>query len=502
MTPEAFLLLNIPNATVSVAGTTQTGTLSLECVTIQVPDTSNPTSRDVYLVLRLGTIELPIDPARIIQKVDGNGYRAYSFQPTESDPTELSVSVPLIGSTANPYLLEDIGTFEAILAQYAADLRSALLPSDAKAPITHAKESIGLGFPGSYGDLRGHLVVINQDNGEVVGQFDKSTFNLDEDPRLHEYGHENDAVIIEVPDNRPGHEQDATALQMFARAVPADQQDWITKSATIVRQAHLPSCCCNAPPTPLPRALVFLTSEKTRKGLAGVHAVSSQAVKVSSKTITAVDGMIRRAMGSKPKRERQFQVGKPTAPIPLSPAPSYHGALSPQYPARTPSPSYAHLSPSPGSLSPTPGYSGVSSPANKKPPLPPRRSPSPIPPLPPRTHPGSSQGVPIAAPQPHVPLSKKERVLLSADLIFSTLDHDTRRLLDAGTASISSIVGHKYGPEAAETSQLLTGTARNVGLVYVDMRGIGRRALLKSAGKQFIRGRLSSNNGQQQKQDA
>ncbi|KAG6907463.1 hypothetical protein DXG01_008847 [Tephrocybe rancida] len=483
-TPEAFLLLTIPNTTISVSGTNQTGTLHLECVTIQVPDTSNPTNRDVYLVLRLGEFETPIDPSRVIQRTESQGHRTYLFHRTESDPTELAVSLALPnGPAANPHLLEDIGTFETILAQYAADLQSASVSTDAKTPITSdAKGSIG---SGSYGDLRGQLVVVNEDNGEVVAQFDGTTFQLDEDPQLHEHGHENDAVIIEVPDNRSGHEQDATALQMFARAVPADQQDWITKSATIVRSTS------PAPTTAPPRALVFLTSERTRKGLAGVHTVSSQAVKVSSKTVSLVDGMIRRAMGSKAKRESQF--AKPVTPnTTLSPTPSYDGAS----PARTPSPSNAHLSPS-GHLSPPPGYSDKPSHGDGKPSLPARRSPSPAPLLPPRTNAGPPVGVSIAAPQPRAPLSKKERILLSADLIFSTLDHDTRRLLDAGTASIGSIVGHKYGPEAAESSLMLAGTARNVGLVYVDMRGIGRRALLKSAGKQFIKGRLSSDKGQE-----
>lgn len=38
----------------------------------------------------------------------------------------------------------------------------------------------------------------------------------------------------------------------------------------------------------------------------------------------------------------------------------------------------------------------------------------------------------------------------------------------------------------------MTGTARNLALVYVDMRGIGRRALLKQAGTEFVKGRVSS----------
>jgi len=49
----------------------------------------------------------------------------------------------------------------------------------------------------------------------------------------------------------------------------------------------------------------------------------------------------------------------------------------------------------------------------------------------------------------------------------------------------------RYGPEAAQSSLLMAGTARNVGLVYIDMSGIGRRALLKRAGKNFVKARVS-----------
>lgn len=38
----------------------------------------------------------------------------------------------------------------------------------------------------------------------------------------------------------------------------------------------------------------------------------------------------------------------------------------------------------------------------------------------------------------------------------------------------------------------MTGTAKNVALVYVDMQGIGRRAILRRAGKELVKGRVSS----------
>ena len=45
----------------------------------------------------------------------------------------------------------------------------------------------------------------------------------------------------------------------------------------------------------------------------------------------------------------------------------------------------------------------------------------------------------------------------------------------------------RYGKDAATTSNLMGGTAKNLALVYIDMRGIGRKALIKRAGKQYIK---------------
>lgn len=223
-----------------------------------------------------------------------------------------------------------------------------------------------------------------------------------------------------------------------------------------------------------------------------------------------VDSMIRRAMGGKPKKPRQFLPTPTGSPAMLSPTSSLSGKTSPQLPPRAPSPSGSYLAPPPYSGRPaSPSYTDDKPPLpprrspspsymDDKPSLPPRRSPSPVPPpMPPRTASGAPESVVMMPqPQPAQRLSTKDRVLLSADLILSTLDHETRRLLDTGTETIGAVVGHRYGPDAAQNSLLLAGTARNVGLVYIDMSGIGRRALLKRAGKQFIKARVSSNKGQ------
>jgi spartin len=89
-------------------------------------------------------------------------------------------------------------------------------------------------------------------------------------------------------------------------------------------------------------------------------------------------------------------------------------------------------------------------------------------------------------------MGMKDKVLISADLILSTIDHSTRQLIDTSTSQFGKVMHHKYGEEAAESSTLMANTARNVGLVYVDMRGIGRRALLKRVGKTYIKSKVSS----------
>lgn len=237
--PDAFLLLTLANTTLSTPVSSESGTLSLECITVQIPDAGASVDRDVYLILRLNSIETPIDPARIIHRTDGSGWRTYTFHGTEMDPTELTVTIwPPTPSNSNSSFLEDLETFEGILVQY-ADLRGSPNSVNVTNPISTTPSGgsnvIGSGFPGAHGDLRGQLVVVNEDTGEVVGQFDDGKFKVKEDPRLGEKGHENDAVVIEIPEASDDPDDDANALQMFIRAVPPDQQDWITKSATIVR---------------------------------------------------------------------------------------------------------------------------------------------------------------------------------------------------------------------------------------------------------------------------
>lgn len=79
---------------------------------------------------------------------------------------------------------------------------------------------------------------------------------------------------------------------------------------------------------------------------------------------------------------------------------------------------------------------------------------------------------------------------MSANLVLTTMDDSAKRVWDVSSERLEAVVGHKFGPDAAHNTHLATETARNVVLVYVDMRGFARRALFKKAGKEFVKARV------------
>ena len=93
----------------------------------------------------------------------------------------------------------------------------------------------------------------------------------------------------------------------------------------------------------------------------------------------------------------------------------------------------------------------------------------------------------------------KPGILNKSMIAFSTIadgiDAAGRQLLTTGTTAATSVVGHKYGPEAGEATAKIGGGVKNVGLVYIDVAGVSRKALIKSVAKGVVVGRMP--NGQQ-----
>lgn len=193
----------------------------------------------------------------------------------------------------------------------------------------------------------------------------------------------------------------------------------------------------NSPPPPPAhpsRTLLLLQSPTTRKNLTQIHAVSGSAAKLSSKAAATVDSLIQRAIGS--------------------------GNSS----------SSSGFNPNPISSSSADKGKGKG------------RSPTP--------QPQQQQGPTAVAAA--APLRKRTSVALSAALILASIEASAIRLVDAGSAAVTAAVTHKYGATAGENAALAGRTARNIVLVYVDVRGLGRRVIVKRMTKTWVKGRIAS----------
>lgn len=63
-------------------------------------------------------------------------------------------------------------------------------------------------------------------------------------------------------------------------------------------------------------------------------------------------------------------------------------------------------------------------------------------------------------------------------------------LLTSSAGAATQVVSHRYGEQAGSLTADLAGGVKNVGLVYVDVTGVSRRALVKGVGKGMIFGRV------------
>ncbi|EUC40990.1 hypothetical protein COCMIDRAFT_107365 [Bipolaris oryzae ATCC 44560] len=93
--------------------------------------------------------------------------------------------------------------------------------------------------------------------------------------------------------------------------------------------------------------------------------------------------------------------------------------------------------------------------------------------------------------------------LLNKSLIaFSTvadgISHSGRQILTSGGAAASAAVGHKYGAEAGQITSNLAGGVKNVGLVYIDVTGVSRKAIIKSVAKGMVVGKVKDKKGNEQ----
>jgi spartin len=85
--------------------------------------------------------------------------------------------------------------------------------------------------------------------------------------------------------------------------------------------------------------------------------------------------------------------------------------------------------------------------------------------------------------------------LMAFSTVMDGVEQAGRHLLASTSDAASTVVEHKWGPEAGEVSRSIGGGVKNVGLVYIDVTGVSRRAIIKSVAKGMVVGRTVS--GQQ-----
>lgn len=177
------------------------------------------------------------------------------------------------------------------------------------------------------------------------------------------------------------------------------------------------------------------------------HTYTGKAVVVSNKTISTVEGIVKRMVGG---AQTAYDKGKARAQPP--PNGAYGGGLTPAY--GSPSGTPRGGSPQPPSYRPTPGKLSMadtqypssqnlnSSPTDPSPKgyLPPYATRT-APPVPARKDERLS---PQPSPSPNVDkLNTKDRIVLSANLILGTIGKSTKQVVDVGSDRLSAVVGHK-----------------------------------------------------------
>ncbi|KAF8344017.1 senescence-associated protein-domain-containing protein [Cantharellus anzutake] len=390
--PQAFLLVTIPDcrlvSSTSSPPDTQ-GTLGIVCVTLDIDSFSgwsqgsNEDARDVWLLLRIGSIEIPISPTETI--LYSRMSRTYTFVAAalEGSP-RITVAFPPPSSPAEG---EDIETFNIVLSQYGIVQQ---IDPDPYEPD---------------GDLKGRLVLVDQNDGGYVGTL-RENIQVQEHPNLETSG--KNPVVAEYDEN---------AQTLYVHSVTPQEQDWLLRSADylsrgIVLLGDAIASGLNYASTQFvnrtaPTQSPITFSDRAKRNVNRVHMLSGHAVQASSKTVNLIHGAIDR--------------------------------LAIRWGRRSPSPS-------PG----PPGGPNQSSRPARKPGL-------------------------------------KNRVLASTDMILTAAEQSVSTVLKSGTTSLSAGVGHMYGPDAGKAVEQIGETAQNVSLVYVDARGVGRRALLKRMGKGVLK---------------
>jgi len=85
--------------------------------------------------------------------------------------------------------------------------------------------------------------------------------------------------------------------------------------------------------------------------------------------------------------------------------------------------------------------------------------------------------------------------LMAFNTVADGIEQAGRNLVAGTQSSVTTMVSHRWGPEAGQLSEHIGHGFKNVGLVYIDVTGVSRRAILKHVAKGMVVGKVGNGGG-------
>ncbi|SNX81979.1 uncharacterized protein MEPE_00684 [Melanopsichium pennsylvanicum] len=82
------------------------------------------------------------------------------------------------------------------------------------------------------------------------------------------------------------------------------------------------------------------------------------------------------------------------------------------------------------------------------------------------------------------------RSLIAANTVLDGIDAGAQTLLSTSGNAASDVVGHRYGEDARQVADGFGRTGKNIFIIYRDVRGVRRSALLKAARSRVLKAKL------------
>lgn len=106
--------------------------------------------------------------------------------------------------------------------------------------------------------------------------------------------------------------------------------------------------------------------------------------------------------------------------------------------------------------------------------------------------------LPDGTPNPDYKPGLLNKSMIAFSTVADGIAHSGKTLLTNSGVAASAAIGHKYGDEAGSLTSELAGGVKNVGLVYIDVTGVSRRAIITSVAKGMVVGKVRDKKGVEQ----